>query len=133
MYKIMRVMSLPESKTPSAHVNPLYEALDDVTDSIDVARNTVNFLNGAYLRGLTDRTIGFVIYDTRTPLVTITGTDSVGAAVPNTDYSYTPLEVARLACNNWNDNHPANAYAKGSVNKYSYFYPNVTDKSVTDV
>lgn len=132
MFKILKVNSLPEGKQPSARVNPLFEDIS-ITDSIDVARNTISFLNGAYLRGLTDRTIGFVIYDTRTPLVTITGTDSIGEEVSNTDYSYIPLEVARLACNNWNDNHPANAYAKGSVNKYSYFYPNVTGKSVTDV
>lgn len=132
MFKILKVNSLPEGKQPSARVDPLFESIS-MTDSIDVARNTITFLNGAYLRGLTDRTIGFVIYDTRTPLVTITGTDSIGEEVSNTDYSYTPLEVARLACNNWNDNHPANAYAKGSVNKYSYFYPNVTGKSVTDV
>ena len=132
MFKILKVNSLPEGKQPSARVNPLFEEIS-ITDSIDVARNTISFLNGAYLRGLIDRTIGFVIYDTRTPLVTITGTDSIGEEVSNTDYSYVPLEVARLACNNWNDNHPANAYAKGSVNKYSYFYPNVTGKSVTDV
>lgn len=132
MFKILKVLSLPEAKQPSARTNPLFETIS-TTDSIDVARNSVNFLNGAYLRGLTDRTIGFVIYDTRTPLVTITGTDSIGEEVANTDYSYIPLEVARLACNNWNDNHPAYAYAKGSVNKYSYFYPNVTGKSVTDV
>lgn len=132
MFKILKVNSLPEGKQPSARVNPLFEDIS-ITDSIDVARNTISFLNGAYLRGLTDRTIGFVIYDTRTPLVTITGTDSIGEEVSNTDYSYVPLEVARLACNNWNDNHPANAYAKDSINKYSYFYPNVTGKSVTDV
>lgn len=132
MFKILKVNSLPEGKQPSSRVNPLFEDIS-ITDSIDVARNTISFLNGAYLRGLTDRTIGFVIYDTRTPLVTITGTDSIGEEVSNTDYSYVPLEVARLACNNWNDNHPATAYAKGSVNKYSYFYPNVTGKSVTDV
>lgn len=132
MFKILKVNSLPEGKQPSARVNPLFEDIS-ITDIIDVARNTISFLNGAYLRGLTDRTIGFVIYDTRTPLVTITGTDSIGEEVSNTDYSYIPLEVARLACNNWNDNHPANAYTKGSVNKYSYFYPNVTGKSVTDV
>lgn len=132
MFKILKVNSLPEGKQPSARVSPLFEEIS-ITDSIDVARNTITFLNGAYLRGLIDRTIGFVIYDTRTPLVTITGTDSIGEEVSNTDYSYVPLEVARLACNNWNDNHPANAYAKGSVNKYSYFYPNVTGKSVTDV
>ena len=132
MFKILKVNSLPEGKQPSARVNPLFEEIS-ITDSIDVARNTISFLNGAYLRGLIDRTIGFVIYDTRTPLVTITGTDSIGEEVSNTDYSYVPLEVARLACNNWNDNHPANSYATGSVNKYSYFYPNVTGKSVTDV
>lgn len=132
MFKVLKVISLPEGKQPSARTIPLFETIS-TTDSIDVARNTITFLNGAYLRGLTDRTIGFVIYDTRTPLVTITGTDSIGEEVPNTDYSYIPLEVARMACNNWNDNHPTNAYAKGSVNKYSYFYPNVTGKSVTDV
>lgn len=132
MFKILKVNSLPEGKQPSQRVNPLFEEISK-TDIIEVARNTINFLNGAYLRGLIDRTIGYVIYDTRTPLVTITGTDSVGEEVPNTDYSYVPLEVARLACNNWNDNHPSDAYGKGLINKYSYFYPNVTGKSVTDV
>lgn len=145
MYQIIQVFKMPDDgilrtfKSEQTTNVKIWEkvlpgAHTAETDVYESAVHTVDFLNNNVVRQLTDGTIGFVIYNTATPLYNIAGTNAYGNQVKfndsGTDKSAiaegVPFEAARLLCRYWNNNHVPNIDKwtdHNTVQRFSYFLP----------
>lgn len=96
-------------------------------NSLEEANSLVTYLNNNVVNELTDGTIGFAVYDSKTPLYNISGLNYLGSQVSGSYLERVPIEVARALCNYWNNNHYLGRGQDDSeIVVLTYFLPSTT-------
>lgn len=127
-YYLIKVYSIPSDGVLTGVTLWDYLTPDNPIDVMETAYSSARYYNENLLRG-NDEGVTFVcVYDTKTPLYNIEGTNISGLRGSQPWYAEgIPFEAARFLCNYFNNNHiPITDYDVGTCVTYNYFLPSST-------